>query len=442
MIVPLSVRRHYWAFIVTSCFFILYSPAVHAQTPDEALQKTTELVVKIDGVLAGAPTLGGGIIFGREKDTFYIATANHVIRRGEEEVQNLLVTFKFHPGVSLPGILLKDFDSNLDLALVRVDGLKKNKIDVCDLSLNRLGEPKELKRGSSVFAVGHPNGVAWFLPSTADPVAQMVGDFIGFESFRVGKGHSGGALLNGDGGLVGMIRADQPPFGQAVNFESILRFLKRLDYPVQLRSLSFQSYDLIYSAAKENNVQALRTYAKGEICFPLDLSRIDGSRKLTPLHVAVENRSIAVAIFFLKNGADPNIKNGAGQTPLHLATEKGLLEIANILLKNGADPNVKNGAGQTPLHLATEKGLLEIADILLNAGADIHEKNDRGNTVLHVAIAKKQIDLILFFLRLGADLNVRNKEGQTPLALALTSGNAYDPNWARLVLKMQDLSKH
>jgi len=163
-----------WGLVPVIFFFLALS--VYAEINEDDREAALKLIVMLEAQFDAAgneKSLGGGIIFGRDDTHVYIATANHVVRRGEEKVQDLFVTLKSYPDKSLPGVLLKDFDTKLDLAVVRVDGLEKKSIDVCSLELNRLGESKELKRGSSVYAVGHPNGVSWFLPSTSDPVAQV-----------------------------------------------------------------------------------------------------------------------------------------------------------------------------------------------------------------------------------------------------------------------------
>jgi hypothetical protein len=69
---------------------------------------------------------------------------------------------------------------------------------------------------------------------TPDKVSSRSGATISFESAFIGKGHSGGALLNERWELVGMITADEPPDGIAVNIQSVLDALSQWDYPVSL----------------------------------------------------------------------------------------------------------------------------------------------------------------------------------------------------------------
>ncbi len=411
-----------------------------AQIPDEALQKTSELVVKIDGMLTGAPTVGGGIIFGREKDTFYIATANHVVRRGEEEVQNLQVTFKSNPSESLPGILLRDFDSILDLAVVRVDGLEKKNIDVCNFSLNRLGKLKDLKRGSSVFAVGHPNGVSWFLPSTSDPVAQLVGDFINFESFRVGKGHSGGALLNEKGGVVGMISADQPPFGRAIKLEAIIESLESRKFPIGLKDLNSSPLELMNPAAKENDVGVFTEIFDADYCVAsyLNTRRYlcvhpcgEGGSWEHPLSVATKNNSIEIVQLLLKKGVDSN------GSALHVAVQNGVSEITKILINAGADVMALDENRNTPLHIAAHVGSTDISLNLIEAEADVMSLNKNGDTPLHVAAKNHNGAVAILLLREGASPKTLNKDGLSAKDIVRETVNYHDPEWAHLKILME-----
>ena len=65
-----------------------------------------------------------------------------------------------------------------------------------------------------------------------DRFADVVGDGVRFESFSLAPGHSGGALVNADGEIIGMIRIDQPPTGVASNVHALMRKFLEWGYPV------------------------------------------------------------------------------------------------------------------------------------------------------------------------------------------------------------------
>jgi hypothetical protein len=70
----------------------------------------------------------------------------------------------------------------------------------------RAGRLAQGRRGHGrdrVYAVGHPNGVAWATQLTPDLVAGVDSANVTFQSSFVGPGHSGGALLRERGACSG-----------------------------------------------------------------------------------------------------------------------------------------------------------------------------------------------------------------------------------------------
>ncbi|NIN34980.1 MAG: hypothetical protein GTO60_07725, partial [Gammaproteobacteria bacterium] len=89
----------------------------------------------------------------------------------------------------------------------------------------------------------------------------------------------------------------------------------------------------------------------------------------TPLIYAARMGEVATARVLLAAGADVNVKlsldadsdssdqtTAAVMTPLLMASASGHEEIAIFLIKNGADPNVWDG-GAAPLHYALMEGI-------------------------------------------------------------------------------------
>src|SRR5215510_4071203 len=113
---------------------------------------------------------GAGIIFGLGNDRIYIATANHLVRKGQQEAQRLRVRFKRLPGEEIEAKLLKDADPDLDLAVLAVANLARlGKLPFGPF--DQLGDPSFLKRGDSLYSVGNPRGRQWYLNVTPDKVA-------------------------------------------------------------------------------------------------------------------------------------------------------------------------------------------------------------------------------------------------------------------------------
>ncbi|KAF5572118.1 ankyrin repeat [Fusarium pseudocircinatum] len=78
-------------------------------------------------------------------------------------------------------------------------------------------------------------------------------------------------------------------------------------------------------------------------------------------------------------------QEGCKTTLLHLAAEKGLKNVAKQLIKEGADVNAQDDAGNQPLHLACQAGNDEVANCLLDATNYEHKHNKDGRYPLHEA---------------------------------------------------------
>jgi ankyrin repeat protein len=88
-----------------------------------------------------------------------------------------------------------------------------------------------------------------------------------------------------------------------------------------------------------------------------------------------------VTVAFLKNGADPNIKNKIGRTALMYAALNDQHILAETLLKAGADMNLRDNEGNTALSLALKNGNSMVSDVLKKAAAPNSVKQvvaDRG----------------------------------------------------------------
>jgi Trypsin-like peptidase domain len=211
---------------------------VVGQTAPTAEEQAKRLVVMISGQLGETDVIGAGIIVGVGQDRVYVATANHVVRKGLpprlEEARSLRLQFHWLPGERVEARLLADYDadSGMDLAVLSVSDVRR--LALPRLSFDVLADPTGLKRRDQVQTVGYPDGRPWFTKVTPDYLADVSPDLIRFESAYLTQGHSGGAVVNDRWELVGMIKADQPPEGLAVPLDRVIERLRRWNYPVQL----------------------------------------------------------------------------------------------------------------------------------------------------------------------------------------------------------------
>jgi alpha-tubulin suppressor-like RCC1 family protein len=202
----------------------------------EAEQDAAKLVAMLKTTFQdeAGERLGAGIVVGAKDDVLYIATANHNVRWGDARIANLRVYLNGDENKSLAGTVLPEFDAALDLAVVGVKGLSPSVVAAMEIPFERLGDVSSLGRGDTVTMLGHPNGHAWEMAIYPDRLSGVKEDRLLFQSTFIASGHSGGALLDENLDVVGLVRSDQPPYGEAVKIGKVLERVAAWGYPVQL----------------------------------------------------------------------------------------------------------------------------------------------------------------------------------------------------------------
>lgn len=384
----------------------------------ERLERSQRLIVMIRGELGDTPTIGAGIVFGRDKDKLYVLTANHVVRRGNVEARNLSIKMRTLPDRPLLAHVLSHFDSETDLAVIGIEGLAGQGIDVCALDFALLNSATP-KRGASVFPVGNPNGIGWAMPVNPDLVAQVTGNKIVFQSTFISQGHSGGALLNERGLLTGMIQTNEPPFASAIALNSALQPIRRWDYPVDLMDHDVEIAPLLNVAAANGDIRTIQ-----RILAACGNANATGAEDMTPLHEASLHGQLEAVKFVIAAGADVNAKSRYNQeTPLQSAAMGGNVEIVQLLLSLGAKIEAHGTYGWTPLHFASFYGKLDVVKLLLAHGAVVDARGRDNDTPLDLAASAKHQDILELLVTAGASINSKRTDGWTPIHVAASSGN-------------------
>lgn len=100
----------------------------------------------------------------------------------------------------------------------------------------------------------------------------------------------------------------------------------------------------------------------------------------TGLHIVVRRRDSLWVRFLTQNGANPNIRNNAGETPLQIAAIVGPIESVTALIKAGANVDDTNSAGETPLIAAVHRRDVPMVRILLEKGANPDHNDNSGRS--------------------------------------------------------------
>ena len=375
-----------------------------------------ELVVAVTGGSGQAATSGAGIIFAREKDQLFVVTANHVVRSGGREGVDLKVRLKLAPDVALKARLLPQMDAASDLAVLVVDDVAN--IDTCRLNLEVVASPAAIARGLDVYPVGNPGGEPWVVPPRPDAIAEVRDDQVIFQSTVLARGHSGGALIDAGGRLVGLIQADEPPYGRALDVRRITDILTRLNMPMQWRTPDADGWPALFSALRSHDEREVKRLLS-ESCTDVNATTSrDLTGGITALHVAAEGPANLVQLV-LDAGARISVPDSGKQTPLSYAVRVGNFKAAQMLLGRGA-----SATEQGVLPAAVDRGTVEIVGLLLAAGAD-------PNAALFDAVREYRSipdttrqRLLALLIQFGAAVNVKDKEGDTPLSLAVARGCA------------------
>lgn len=113
---------------------------------------------------------------------------------------------------------------------------------------------------------------------------------------------------------------------------------------------------------------------------------------LAALLVAVKHGHTEIAKLLLKNRANVNDRDAAGNSALLSACVTGKTELTQALIEAGAEINISNKSGKTPLIYASRDNQTDILKILLAGGADMHAKDLCERTALTFALSNHNLE--------------------------------------------------
>jgi hypothetical protein len=230
---------------------------------DELALKLRNNVVKITAKReSGESAHGFGFIVGKQRDQFYIVTANHVVRSNRPGGASKSVKLKFYsdPGRTYPAVLLETFYGKpQDFAVVQVTAPAN--ISWESEALVSLLSIKAGMRGEKVWFIGRSG--KWYIPTIPGRINSEKPDLhsiiqVDIVSVRVG---TSGAPLITENGIIGMIIEDEVGSARAVSIEAIKAAFEEWRYPWSLRAIRDQKGPIPKAASPQEKTPSLAKLA-------------------------------------------------------------------------------------------------------------------------------------------------------------------------------------
>ncbi|KAJ4253822.1 hypothetical protein NW762_010217 [Fusarium torreyae] len=218
-----------------------------------------------------------------------------------------------------------------------------------------------------------------------------------------------------------------------------------LDIPKDLVESSIDDQDprkFILSAIEANDVALLESFPSFRRCEVVELVGVDAERPdWTPLHVAVNAKSLDSLKILLDWGCDPNATGKYGVTPVHLCGDDEHEEFLRALLRYGASTVALNNESGTIWHISSRFSSLRILNILyqqdnqnstrqkvsdmgdtpvdLQHLTDLELKDKNQETPMHHAARSGSVSSVEFLAERGGNVDAVSASGKTPLHLAV-----------------------
>jgi tetratricopeptide (TPR) repeat protein len=227
--------RLLWLIMIT-VLFVLTTPRVDLpQAVASDLETAKSLIAMVQVKQYDTIRVGAAIVIGHRHRKLYLVTAGHLIRKQGQPSADLKVSIRltFAPGEKLAAHVLADYDSSLDLAVIRIQADDSLLQALGELSFPQTSSPKKLRPVENLRVIGNPYSNAWHVGLRYD-FSSLDGAEVRFTPGLDFPGFSGGGLFNAEWQLVGMVTKTDPLVGIATNVDDILAKLRDWNYPVTL----------------------------------------------------------------------------------------------------------------------------------------------------------------------------------------------------------------
>ncbi|KXG76111.1 serine protease HtrA [Thermotalea metallivorans] len=218
----------------------------------------------------------------------YILTNSHVVNNGNVEVVNVLL----HDGTSKEAKILWN-DPNIDLAVLKVDGVKLVPAD--------LGDSDKLEVGEIAIAIGNPLGMQ-FERTVTSGIISGLGRSIGVgynetienliqTDASINPGNSGGPLLNAKGEVIG-INTAKIQSGEGLGFAIPINMAK----PIVDQFIEKGEFRKVYLGIKGVNVDVFEKSMGTKLSVEKGVYVVEVSKNSPASRADLRSGDIIVAI--------------------------------------------------------------------------------------------------------------------------------------------------
>lgn len=162
--------------------------------------------------------------------------------------------------------------------------------------------------------------------------------------------------------------------------------------------------------------------AKGKFQLTNDINALDSDGN-TVLHLAAQINDADLVTYFLIKGADPKIRNNAGDTALHTAIYYNAFEAAKVLCQTDTCIFECNTQGKTALETGLSKDPAFYDIFISDKTGSIKDVN--GRTIVHYFVESKNLTAVKKAVAKKIPISVKDKSNKTPLDLAFNYINDF-----------------
>ena len=198
----------------------------------------------------------------------------------------------------------------------------------------------------------------------------------------------------------------------------------------------------LWAAADVGHVDEVRALSRRGA----NSNEIHEETQTSPLWIAASKGHLEVCMFLVEKRDGAHVddmcapsfeESGLRKSPLGVAARAGHSAVVKYLLGQGADPNLRDGAGVAALHYACDGGHVGTVKTLTDhdgTNFDIHRATD-GATPLGIAARRGYLTIVSHFCDLAAaakdsldgevclDIDLPSFGGASPFMLAAAHGN-------------------